>query len=163
MSDKFFGAVRLTAARGVTIRSAESEDFDLFCRWFSDPSFFEYWGGRPLSPDQVESQFFDGRDDDVLPMVVEENGLPVGYIQAWIEAERSGGVDIVLVADARGRGVGPIAIRALAAWLEMECRWTRVTADPHPDNAKSIRAFEKAGFVRERESVDSPDGPAVLM
>ena len=34
--------------------------------------------------------------------------------------------------------------------------------DPEPDNARAIRAYEKAGFVRDR-IVDTPDGPALLM
>jgi len=34
--------------------------------------------------------------------------------------------------------------------------------DPDPDNPRAIRAYEKAGFVRER-LVDTPDGVALLM
>ena len=38
----------------------------------------------------------------------------------------------------------------------------RVVTDPDPTNARAIRAYEKAGFVRDRE-VDTPDGIALLM
>ena len=34
--------------------------------------------------------------------------------------------------------------------------------DPDPINARAIRAYEKAGFLRQRE-VDTPDGRALLM
>ena len=38
----------------------------------------------------------------------------------------------------------------------------RVITDPDPANARAIRAYEKAGFVRDR-MVDTPDGIALLM
>jgi len=34
--------------------------------------------------------------------------------------------------------------------------------DPDPANARAVRAYEKAGFHRDRE-VDTPDGRALLM
>jgi aminoglycoside 6'-N-acetyltransferase len=37
-----------------------------------------------------------------------------------------------------------------------------VVIDPDPTNARAIRAYEKAGFVKDR-FVDTPDGPALLM
>ena len=38
----------------------------------------------------------------------------------------------------------------------------RVITDPDPENARAVRAYEKAGFVKDR-MVDTPDGPALLM
>jgi aminoglycoside 6'-N-acetyltransferase len=37
-----------------------------------------------------------------------------------------------------------------------------VVIDPDPANARAIRAYEKAGFSKDRV-VDTPDGPAMLM
>ena len=34
--------------------------------------------------------------------------------------------------------------------------------DPDPDNARAIRAYEKAGFSKDR-LIDTPDGVALLM
>jgi len=34
--------------------------------------------------------------------------------------------------------------------------------DPDPDNTRAIRAYEKAGFRRDRLA-DTPDGPVLLM
>ena len=38
----------------------------------------------------------------------------------------------------------------------------RIVLDPKPTNPRAIRAYEKAGFVRDR-LLDTPDGEALLM
>ncbi len=38
----------------------------------------------------------------------------------------------------------------------------RVVTDPDPSNLRAVRAYEKAGFRRDR-MVDTPDGLALLM
>ena len=39
---------------------------------------------------------------------------------------------------------------------------SRMVTDPEPANARAIRAYENAGFARDR-LVDTPDGIALLM
>jgi aminoglycoside 6'-N-acetyltransferase len=38
----------------------------------------------------------------------------------------------------------------------------RIVTDPDPANIRAVRAYQKAGFERDRV-VDTPDGPALLM
>ncbi len=38
----------------------------------------------------------------------------------------------------------------------------RIVTDPDPDNTRAVRAYENAGFQRER-LIETPDGPALLM
>jgi aminoglycoside 6'-N-acetyltransferase len=131
--------------------------------WFSDPEVYRYWGGEPLSEREVERNFFGGRDDDVACLIVEADARPAGYIQVWSAGERSGGIDIVLLPDARGRALGVDAVRTLANWLRCDRHWDRITVDPLVTNSRAIRAFEKAGFVKESDLPDAPDGPSLLM
>lgn len=135
----------------------------MLCRWLADPEFYLFWGGKPFADWEVEAGFFDGKDADVAPMIVEEAGRVVGYIQAWSANDRSGGIDIVLIPEARGKGVGVDAVRALARWLRLAKQWERITVDPLADNARAIRAFARAGFKKQTELPDAPEGPAILM
>jgi aminoglycoside 6'-N-acetyltransferase len=64
-------------------------------------------------------------------------------------------------ADMVGRGHGSAFIRAFIEGL-LENGVPRIVIDPNPTNPRAIRAYEKAGFRRERE-VDTPDGRALLM
>ena len=63
-----------------------------------------------------------------------------------------------LVPDARGRGAGSTAARMLAQWALTDGPFRRVDAIAAASNDASIRALERAGFVREgvRRSVVDP-------
>ena len=63
--------------------------------------------------------------------------------------------------DMLGRGHGSAFIRAFAERL-LANGTPRIVIDPDPANARAIRAYEKAGFERDR-MVETPDGPALLM
>ncbi len=78
-------------------------------------------------------------------------------------ARPTGGIDMFLIPSAREQGLGSDAARAMVRYLLDVLKWRRVTADPAVDNARAIRAWEKAGFVFERDWPDHPDEPAVLL
>ena len=61
-----------------------------------------------------------------------------------------------------GRGHGSAFIRAFVEDLLTTAGTPRVVTDPDPKNARAIRAYEKAGFARDK-LVDTPDGLSLLM
>jgi aminoglycoside 6'-N-acetyltransferase len=129
------------------MRPTVVEDLDLLGRWFADPNFVAWWGDRPKSREEVERKYVspgDGR----RAFVIEADGNPIGYIQAWSDEPPDGGIDLVLVREMQGRGLGVDAARSLARSLRAE-GWRRIIADPLAANGHAIKAFEKAGFVRE--------------
>jgi len=149
--------------RRVELRPATENDLDLLAGWFADAEFVRWWGGEPLTRDVVAHKYLGGRAPGVESFVVEEDGEPIGYVQAWTDdGGHSGGIDLVLLPAAHGRGLGPDAGRALAENL-VGRGWDPVTVDPALDNLVAIRAWEKAGFVSEGEWPDHPDGPSLRM
>jgi aminoglycoside 6'-N-acetyltransferase len=60
-----------------------------------------------------------------------------------------------------GHGHGSSFVRGFAGNL-LASGTPRVVTDPDPANPRAIRAYEKAGFCRDR-IVETPDGPALLM
>jgi RimJ/RimL family protein N-acetyltransferase len=59
---------------------------------------------------------------------------------------RHAGIDLFLGREARGRGLGPDAIRTLARYLFEERGHHRLTIDPAAANDRAIRAYERVGF-----------------
>jgi aminoglycoside 6'-N-acetyltransferase len=160
-----------TVARGDSIRGehtrlrhAVGSDLDLLTLWFADPDVYRWWGGEQIGRDSVRDDYTGHRSPAVECFIVEADGSPIGFLQYWHATERSGGVDMFLVPEARGRGLGPDAARATAEFLLHECGWTEVTVDPLTDNERAIRAFARAGFIAERESRDEETGkPCLIM
>jgi aminoglycoside 6'-N-acetyltransferase len=140
---------RLTAIRPATL-----DDIDLLVAWHGDPEVARYWDDETYTREEMEERL---SRTDVEAFVIEETGVPVGYIQAWKDDDgHSGGVDMFLVPHARGRGLGPDAARALARHLRDDRGWDRVTVDPYVWNDRAVRAWQRSGFepVGEREPDD---------
>lgn len=122
------------------------EDVDLLALWFASPEFVEHWGGVPMSRDEVAEKYVGRRRPRVESFLVLAQGTPVGYAQYWYADVAGGGIDMVLEPQARGRGLGPDAARALLAHVGGTLGWRRVTVDPERGNVRAVRAWEKAGF-----------------
>ncbi len=135
--------------RLTTVRPAAEEDADLLVRWHADPDVARYWDDEVFTRDEMLERL---RRPDVEAFVIEEGAHPVGYLQVWAEGGE-GGLDMFLVPDARGRGLGPDAARAVALHLRSARGWSRVTVDPYLWNGVALRAWRRAGFrdVEERE------------
>ena len=127
------------------VRPATDDDADLLVGWHADPEVSRFWDDETFTRDEILERL---RRPDVDSYLVEAEGEPVGYVQAWWEhgEPRQGGIDMFLVPGARGRGLGPDAARALAEGL-LASGWARVTVDPYAWNEPAIRAWRRAGFV----------------
>lgn len=146
----------------IFLRPATDDDLDLLVEWLAEPEVYRWWEGRPLSREEVADMYTGRRRPEVEPFVVEADGVPVGYLQFWQGTENSGGIDMFLVPEARGRRLGPDAARAAASFLLDQRGWTKVTVDPVVDNLRAIRAFERAGFSSESEGLDDETGKRVV-
>ena len=145
-------------------------DLPLVRRWLAAPHVREWWG----DPD---GQFALVSEDLERPamdqFVVTIDGRPFAYLQcydqtAWpdnglgIHPLGTRGIDqFIGEPDMTGRGHGSAFIRAFIVGL-IRTGTPRVLTDPDPANARAIRAYEKAGFRKDR-MVDTPDGRALLM
>jgi aminoglycoside 6'-N-acetyltransferase len=145
-------------------------DLPLVRVWLATPHVREWWGEPDTQFGLVSG---DLEEPAMEQFVVATGGRSFAYLQcydlgAWPESgldvhpRGTRGIDqFIGEPDMIDRGHGSAFIRAfiedaLAAGVP------RVLTDPDPANARAIRAYEKAGFRRDRE-VDTTDGRALLM
>ena len=136
------------------LRPVDKADVELLIAWHADESVARYWDWETFTRESMLERL---ARPDVAPYLVlsADDGEPIGYLQAWRDAEGGGGLDMFLEASARGRGLGPDAARAMAEHLVGTCGWKRVTVDPYLWNDRAVRAWRKAGFVeRSRHEPD---------
>jgi aminoglycoside 6'-N-acetyltransferase len=129
------------------VRPATADDADMLVAWHADPEVARFWDGETFTHDQMLERL---ARHDVDAYIIESDGRPIGYLQAWRDDDLPGvaGLDMFLVPSARGRGSGPDAGRALARWLLGSGGLDQVTVDPYISNGRAVRGWEKAGFRR---------------
>ena len=144
-------------------------DLPLIRRWLRTEEVTRWWG----EPDeQYELVSADLDHPDMDQFIVLLDGRAFGYIQTYalstwnqgfgVHPEKTRGIDQFMgEPDMIGRGHGSRFIRSFVDGL-LGAGIPRVVTDPDPANARAVRAYERAGFQRQR-MVETPDGPALLM
>ena len=129
----------------LTYRAATDADVPLLAAWHGDPEVSRYWDDETFTEDEMRSRLARERVD---AWILEEDGVPVGYLQSWWEDDepRRGGLDGFLIPSARGRGIMPSVARQLAERLLAD-GWQYVTVDPYAWNERALRGWTNAGFV----------------
>ena len=149
-------------------RPMSAADLPLVRNWLSAPHVAEWWHDA----DRFEFVSGDLDHHDMAQFIVSTNGRPFAYLQCYRmsdwhvgfgpQPQGTRGFDqFIGERELIGQGHGSAFIRAFAHDL-FDGGTPRIVLDPDPHNARAIRAYEKAGFARDREVV-TPDGPALLM
>jgi aminoglycoside 6'-N-acetyltransferase len=143
--------------RLTVLRPAGAGDVERLVAWHADPEVACYWDDETFTRAEMEERL---AREDVEAWIVEEAGAPVGYLQV-----HSAGLDMFLVPEARGRGLGPDAARAMARHLLDERGRGRVTVDPYAWNEGAVRAWARSGFVEVSRHDPDEDhtAPWILM
>jgi aminoglycoside 6'-N-acetyltransferase len=131
-------------------------------RWLSEPHVDAWWH-QPLDLAGVRAKYGPGIEghEPIHVYVLEYDGRPVGWIQwyRWSDypdralqlgAEPvSAGIDLAIgELQWTGVGLGPTAIcEFLKRIVFIDPEISAVIADPEEGNIRSLRAFEKAGFM----------------
>ena len=132
--------------RNVRLRPVAVADAEALTRILADPAVARWWPNYDRA--RVNAEIV-ADEAETTHWVIEVGNTVVGMIQAWEEPEaefRHAGIDLFLDPEVRGRGLGPEAIRAVAAWLVDERGHHRMTIDPAAANEAAIRAYRKVGF-----------------
>jgi aminoglycoside 6'-N-acetyltransferase len=132
--------------RTVRLRPVTAADAEPLIRVLAHPEVARWWPNYDRA--RVEAEILED-EPDTTRWVIDLDGVVVGMIQASEEAEaefRHAAIDLFLDPNVRGRGLGPDALRAVAAWLVDERGHHRMTIDPARANQAAIRACRKVGF-----------------
>jgi RimJ/RimL family protein N-acetyltransferase len=158
----------------ITFRPLVHDDLPLVFDWLNREHVKRWWRAAPTLA-YIEAKYgprIDG-DEKTDMYVIEIDGAPSGMIQTylvsdypdWIGDEPGvAGVDLFIdEEELTGRGLGPCVLTEFVRHVVFaDPAVTACVAAPEVVNGRSLRAFEKAGFVRERE-IPGEWGPELLM
>lgn len=150
-------------------RPMTADDLPLVKNWLMTPHVSQWWRDVAL---QFELVSADLEDEAMEQFIVTCGERPFAYLQCYDPADWGNpfgqqpnptrGVDqFIGEADMINRGHGSAFMREFSDKL-LAAGVLRVLTDPDPKNLRAIRAYEKAGFQKDR-LIDTSDGPALLM
>ncbi len=136
----------------ITLEPLRDEDSDTLFAWINDRELVEQSATfRPVSRAEHDAWFrrvTDPARDDVLIYAIREDGRLVGTCQLLVDGDEAELRIRIGAADARGRGLGTEAVRALLRVAFEERGLRRVWLQVFAHNARAIRVYEKTGFRR---------------
>ena len=142
--------------------------------WRNAPHVREWWDpdDPPLTLEEAVAKYHPRimQEEGTTSCIIEFHGKPYGYIQfyQWIDdveaAREMGfvpnadwwGVDVFIgEPDGISRGIGSQAVALMVEHLCASKNAKVVALTVDINNARAIRAYEKAGFRRDREVLDT--------
>jgi len=156
-------------------RMSPNDDLDLLHSWMNDPEVARFWK-MPWPPEQIAAYLHrQHRSRHSTAYLGALDGVPMSYwelyradldplAQHYAAHEHDAGLHMLLgPAEYRGRGIAVTLFRAVSTWqLDTDPDAARVVAEPDVENARVIRALERAGFRRSAD-LDLPTKRAALM
>ena len=119
------------------------------------PRVLEFYEGRdnPFPIDRIKEKYAPRvlGQENVVPCLLVFEDMPIGYAQFYPTTEEGHdnfyGIDqFIGEAALWNRGLGTRAVSLLLQYLFRVNGARKVTVDPHVENARAIRCYEKCGF-----------------
>jgi aminoglycoside 6'-N-acetyltransferase len=164
------GRRKSTGGSAYAFRPVALQDLPLLQHWLRTPEVVRWWGN---AEEQALLLREDLEEPCMVMRIVSFEGRPFAYAQdyavhVWPQPHfarlppGSRAIDSFIgEPDMIGRGHGSTYLKLLAERLRTEGAPVEAV-DPHVDNFRARRAYEKAGF-RGDTVVESGEGPAILM
>ena len=144
----------------VFLRPFEAADAELYRGWRSDaePMALAGWKDRaPLSLAQSAARMErlaadQGKDYYTFMICLLADERPIGEVGLSELDLRNGSAEVGIFigeVDEWGRGYGTDAVNALVGFGFAELRLERIWLEVWTENARAMRAYEKAGFIYE--------------
>ena len=135
----------------LTTRAAGPTDLDIVYRWANDPvtRSMSFHSEEIAYTDHVN--WFTGRlgGDKQLMIIVENSGTPCAFVRLDPDLDPDDAlIGINVAPEFRGKGLGISSLNAAAA-VALAHNYRRIVALIRPDNAASLKAFERAGYTPE--------------
>ncbi|HEY9698545.1 MAG TPA: GNAT family N-acetyltransferase [Trichocoleus sp.] len=135
----------------LSFRPLKVDDFPLLLTWLSNDHVKQWWNDGDNTLEKV-ALHYGAEDPDVARFILieatEVGESAIGYFQYYIVSKEIIGIDQFLgEADHINKGIGTAAIRLFLEMIVAKHEPQEVITDPHPENKRAIKCYEKVGFV----------------
>lgn len=148
----------------ITLRLLNENDKILLLKWLTDERVLSYWEGKSAIFDlkRITEDFYSEEEIEVIKTIIEFNNNPIGYCQMYKLNEKLlneykypltnnivYGIDqFIGEPEYWDKGIGTKFMKLVLQYLTKEKGAEIVILDPHADNPRAIRCYEKVGFKK---------------
>ena len=148
----------------ISLRLLNEQDKNLLLKWLTDERVLNYWEGKSavFDLDRITEDFYGEENVEVIRTIIEYQGQAIGYLQMYkldneaLEEYSYQSTNKVIYGmdqfigepEYWGKGIGTDFMKLVLQYLTKEKNAEIVILDPHVDNLRAIRCYEKVGFKK---------------
>ena len=155
----------------IRLRELEESDKPILLKWLTDERILNFWEGKSavFDIDRINAQYYCKEEVEAIRAIIEFEGQSIGYVHMYnldktlMEEYEYPTTDKVVYgidqfigeSEFWNRGIGTGFMKLVLKYLTDEKHADIVILDPHADNPRAIRCYEKVGFKefgRQRQS-----------
>lgn len=135
----------------LSFRPLRVNDFSLLLTWLSRKHVKQWWNDGDDTLEKVALHYGTEEADVARFILVQSTASgerPIGYFQYYIVSNEVIGIDqFIGEIDCINQGIGTAAIQLFLKMIIPGHQPGQIIVDPHPENKRAIRCYEKVGFV----------------
>jgi aminoglycoside 2''-phosphotransferase len=144
------------------VRLLTDNDFTYMFKWLTDDRVLEFYGGRDkkYTYETLKEHYSEDWVDEVIRVIIEYNDTPIGYGQIYKmyddlyddyhyprSSEVVYGMDqFIGEVHYWNKGIGARYTKMIFEFLRKERNADAIILDPHKNNLRAIKMYQKAGF-----------------
>lgn len=144
------------------VRTLTSKDLSILIKWLTDDRVLEFYGGRDqnFTEQDIIKEYYEEDNEIATRLIVECNNIPIGYVQVYdmidefydsYHYDKSDEIvycmdQFIGEPDYWNKGIGTRFMGMILEYLVTEKNANAVILDPHQNNPRAVRMYEKAGF-----------------
>ena len=144
------------------VRTLMPKDRPFLLKWLTDDRVLEFYGGRDQNFTELDiiREYYEEDKEIATRLIVECNDIPIGYVQVYDMIDEfydsyhyDKRNEIVYCMDQFigepdywNRGIGTRFMKMILEYLVTEKSANAVILDPHQNNLRAVRMYEKVGF-----------------
>ena len=146
----------------ISLRLLTEQDKDLLLKWLTDERILNFWEGKSsvFDLDRVTKEYYSEEDVEIIRRIIEYDGKSIGYVHMYKLNEELlneyeypltdkvvYGIDqFIGEPEYWDKGIGTKFMKLVLQYLTKEKNADIIILDPHADNPRAIRCYEKVGL-----------------
>ena len=148
----------------ISLRLLKEQDKNLLLKWLTEERVLNFWEGKSavFDLDRITEDFYGEENVEVIRTIIEYQGQAIGYLQMYkldneaLEEYSYQSINKVIYGvdqfigepEYWNKGIGTKFMRLVLQYLTNSKGAEIVILDPHADNPRAIRCYEKVGFKK---------------